>query len=129
MDPERLRSQQEKRLGVDFDQVRGQELLRRASEIAVSGFHNLLMIGPPGAGKTMTAMRIPTILPETTVEEALQITKIHSIAGTLPEDMGLMMTRPFRAPHHTVTAAALCGGGNPPKPGSQPGPQGSAVSG
>ena len=117
VDPERLRREQEKRLGVDFDQVRGQELLRRASEIAVSGFHNLLMIGPPGAGKTMTAMRIPTILPETTVEEALQITKIHSIAGTLPEDTGLLMTRPFRAPHHTITAAALCGGGNPPRPG------------
>ena len=117
VDPEQLRREQEEGLGVDFSQVRGQELLRRAAEIAVSGFHNLLMIGPPGAGKTMTAMRIPTILPETTAEEALQITKIHSIAGTLPEDMGLMMTRPFRAPHHTVTAAALCGGGTPPKPG------------
>ncbi len=117
VDLKRLRREQTEKLGVDFSQVKGQELLRRAAEIAVSGFHNLLMIGPPGAGKTMTAMRIPTILPETTTEEALQITKIHSIAGKLPEDTGLLMTRPFRAPHHTVTAPALCGGGAPPKPG------------
>ena len=117
VDPEDLREEQTRKLGVDFSQIRGQELLRRAAEIAVSGFHNLLMIGPPGAGKTMTAMRLPTILPRISLEEALQITKIHSVAGTLPEDMGLLMTRPFRAPHHTVTPAALCGGGNPPKPG------------
>ena len=117
IDPEQLRRQQEEKLGVDFSQIRGQELLRRAAEIAVSGFHNLLMIGPPGAGKTMTAMRIPTILPEITTDEALQVTKLHSIAGTLPEEAGLLMTRPFRAPHHTVTPAALCGGGTPPKPG------------
>ena len=117
VDPEKLRREQEKKQGADFSQVRGQQLLRRASEIAVSGFHNLLMIGPPGAGKTMTAMRIPTILPELTMPEALQITKIHSIAGTLPEDTGLMMTRPFRAPHHTITASALCGGGKVPRPG------------
>lgn len=117
LDPEEVRSRQKQRLAVDFSQVRGQELLRRAAEIAVSGFHNLLMIGPPGAGKTMTAMRIPTILPDTSVAEAIQITKIHSIAGTLPEDAGLLMTRPFRAPHHTITHAALCGGGTPPRPG------------
>ena len=110
------RSRQSKR-GPDFSELRGQDMLRRAAEIAVSGFHNLLMIGPPGAGKTMTAKRIASILPETSPEEAMEITKIHSIAGLLPEDMGLMTFRPFRSPHHTITAPALCGGGSPPHPG------------
>ncbi len=112
-----IRQEQRESLGVDFSQIRGQELMRRAAEIAVSGFHNLLMIGPPGAGKSMTAKRIATILPETSMEEALEITKIHSIAGTLPKGTGLLTTRPFRAPHHTITSAALCGGGSPPCPG------------
>ena len=101
----------------DFSQLRGQYSLRRAAEIAVSGMHNLLMIGPPGAGKTMTARRIPSILPDLTVEEALEITRIHSIAGTLPENCGMIVTRPFRSPHHTVTVAALAGGGIHPVPG------------
>ena len=103
--------------GPDFSLIRGQALMRRAAEIAVSGFHNLLMIGPPGAGKSLTARCIASILPETTMEEALEITKIHSIAGTLPKETGLLTTRPYRAPHHTITPAALCGGGSPPGPG------------
>ena len=112
-----LRKAQKESLGADFAQIRGQELMRRAAEIAVSGFHNLLMIGPPGAGKSMTAKRIASILPETSLEEALEITKIHSVAGTLPKDAGLLTIRPFRAPHHTITPPALCGGGSPPVPG------------
>lgn len=114
---EEIRTRQGENRNVDFSQIQGQALLRRAAEVAVAGFHNLLIIGPPGSGKTMTARRIPTILPEITWEEALEISKIHSIAGTLPEDTGLMTTRPFRAPHHTVTPAALAGGGRGPKPG------------
>ena len=117
VDVDMLRRQQMESLNIDFSQIRGQELMKRAAEIAVSGFHNLLMIGPPGAGKSMTAKCIATILPETSTQEALEITKIHSIAGTLPKETGLLTTRPFRAPHHTVTAPALCGGGNPPGPG------------
>lgn len=114
---EEIRSRQEEARPVDFSQVQGQAVLRRAAEVAVSGLHNLLMIGPPGAGKTMVARRIPTILPGTSLEEALEISKIHSIAGTLPEEMGLLTSRPFRSPHHTVTPAALAGGGAVPKPG------------
>lgn len=114
---EEIRSSQLQALNVDFSQVCGQPLLRRAAEIAVSGFHNLLMIGPPGSGKTMIARRIPTILPVTTPEEALEITKIHSVAGTLPYAAGLLTLRPFRSPHHTITPAALCGGGIYPRPG------------
>lgn len=111
VDIDEIRREQRENLGVDFSQIRGKELMRRAAEIAVSGFHNLLMIGPPGAGKSMTAKRIATILPETSLEETLEITKIHSIAGTLPKGTGLLTVRPFRAPHHTITSAALCGGG------------------
>ena len=112
-----LREAQSESGGVDFSLIRGQALMRRAAEIAVSGFHNLLMVGPPGAGKSLTARCIASILPQTSLEEALEITKIHSIAGTLPKNTGLMMARPFRAPHHNVTAAALCGGGKEPSPG------------
>ena len=115
-DIEEVRHLQRKGQSRDFSQIRGQRLLRRASEVAAAGFHNLLMIGPPGAGKTMTAHCLTTIMPEMTDEEVLEVSKIHSIAGTLPSD-GLVTVRPFRGPHHTVTKPALCGGGAPPGPG------------
>lgn len=99
---------------VDFCEIHGQESLKRAVEIAVSGFHNLLMIGPPGAGKTMIARRIPGIMPELTVEEGLELTKIYSIAGLLPAEDPLIRIRPFRSPHHTCSAQALAGGGRIP---------------
>ena len=114
---EEIRSAQAASGQPDFLEIQGQELLRRAAEVAVAGMHNLLMIGPPGSGKTMTARRIPTILPAPSLEESLEISKIHSIAGTLPEDCGILTVRPFRAPHHTITPAALAGGGKGPKPG------------
>ena len=101
----------------DFKDLRGQEAIRRCAQIAVSGFHNLLMIGPPGSGKTMAARCIPSILPALTPQEALEISRIHSVAGTIPEGGYLLRERPFRAPHHTVTKAALAGGGSSPRPG------------
>lgn len=101
---------------VDFADVRGQQLAKRAIEIAMAGGHNLLMIGPPGAGKTMLARRIPTILPPLNYEEALEITKIY-LAADLHNKKGLIQERPFRAPHHTISAPALVGGGSSPKPG------------
>lgn len=101
----------------DYEDVKGQEYAKRALEVAVSGGHNLLMIGPPGTGKTMLAKRIPTILPPMTMEEALETTKIHSIAGTLKASQALVATRPFRAPHHTISNAGLLGGGTHPSPG------------
>lgn len=113
---EEIRFRQRESAGVDFEEVRGQEVLRRAAEVAAAGMHNFLMIGPPGAGKTMIARRIFTILPETSLQEALEISKIHSIAGLLPGE-GLMTQRPFRAPHHTITPSALAGGGRVPRPG------------
>lgn len=103
--------------GPDFQDIRGQESLKRAVEIAVSGFHNLLMIGPPGAGKTMTARRIPGIMPKLSYEESLELTKIYSIAGLLSPSDPLIRHRPFRSPHHTSTAVALAGGGRNPRPG------------
>ncbi|MDD2958906.1 MAG: YifB family Mg chelatase-like AAA ATPase [Lachnospiraceae bacterium] len=114
---EEILSEQENSYSVDFAEIQGQEVLRRGAEVAVSGMHNLLIIGPPGVGKSMIAQRIPTILPPLGIEEALEISKIHSIAGVLPEGKGIMTTRPFRAPHHTITRTALAGGGRVPRPG------------
>ena len=103
--------------GVDFADVRGQDHAKRALEVAASGGHNLLMVGPPGSGKTMLARRLPTILPAPTLQEALATTKIHSVAGVLPPGQALVATRPFRAPHHTISDAGLIGGGAYPRPG------------
>lgn len=102
---------------IDFSEVKGQENVKRALEIAAAGGHNAILIGPPGAGKTMLAKRIPSILPPLSLEEALETTKIHSIAGKLPMNTSLVARRPFRSPHHTVSDAALVGGGGIPQPG------------
>ncbi len=102
---------------VDFSDVKGQESAKRALEIAAAGGHNIIMIGPPGSGKTMLARRVSTILPDMTVAEALETTKIHSVAGRLAPGAGMVATRPFRSPHHTVSYAGLVGGGSVPKPG------------
>ena len=108
---------EEPHYSVDFSEVKGQESAKRALEIAAAGGHSVLMVGPPGAGKTMLARRLPTILPPLTISEALEVTKIYSVAGKLPKGQGLMTERPFRAPHHTISAAGLIGGGSFPKPG------------
>jgi len=102
---------------VDFSDVKGQESTKRALEIAAAGGHNIIMIGPPGSGKTMLARRLPTILPDITIPEALETTKIHSVAGLISDNTALIATRPFRSPHHTVSDAGLIGGGRIPKPG------------
>jgi magnesium chelatase family protein len=102
---------------IDFTDVKGQENIKRALEIAAAGGHNAILIGPPGAGKTMLAKRIPSILPPLNLYEALETTKIHSVAGKLPENASLISKRPFRSPHHTVSDVALVGGGGTPQPG------------
>ncbi len=101
----------------DFSEVQGQLHTRRAIEVAIAGGHNILLVGSPGAGKTMLARRIPSIMPPMTVEESLETTRVHSVAGTLPPGKGLVEHRPFRAPHHTVSDAGLVGGGSTPRPG------------
>ena len=102
---------------LDFCDVKGQESVKRALEVAAAGNHNIILIGPPGTGKTMLAQRMNTILPDMSFEEALEVTKIHSIAGVLPKDRPLITERPFRNPHHTVSSVGLSGGGTMPRPG------------
>lgn len=117
MEPHSCMQQERKERQPDFSDIKGQKMVKRACEVAVSGMHNLLMIGPPGAGKTMIAMRIPGILPPMDEQEQMELSKIYSVCGMFQKMETLMNTRPFRAPHHTVTPQGLAGGGSIPKPG------------
>ncbi|MBE0679821.1 MAG: YifB family Mg chelatase-like AAA ATPase, partial [Bacteroidales bacterium] len=117
VDMNSLFSMQGNRYDSDFADVRGQENVKRALEVAVSGAHNAAMIGPPGSGKTMLARRLPSVLPPLTLEEALETTKIHSVAGKIDKHLPLMIRRPFRSPHHTSSDIAMVGGGTVPQPG------------
>ncbi|MBT3589505.1 MAG: YifB family Mg chelatase-like AAA ATPase [Candidatus Marinimicrobia bacterium] len=107
----------QKKQALDFSDVKGQEQVKRALEVAAAGGHNVIMVGPPGSGKTMLSKRLPTILPDLTLQEALETTKIHSVSGVMPDGIGLIGVRPFRSPHHTISDAGLIGGGAVPRPG------------
>lgn len=113
----KMESGEFKRFSVNFSDVKGQKTLKRATEIAVAGMHNILYLGPPGAGKSMIAKRIPTIMPELSYEESVELTKIYSVNGMLEPEEGLIQMRPFRMPHHSITGHALIGGGKIPRPG------------
>ena len=117
IDTRRQFYEQQNHFELDFADVRGQESVKRALEVAAAGGHNLIMIGPPGSGKSMLAKRLPSILPPLSLAESLETTQIHSVAGKLSRDTSLISQRPFRAPHHTISQVALVGGGNTPQPG------------